>query len=134
MHAYRAFLASVLILLGASSSGAVENIKTPFQLVPLWSEEKISHPEQGQIFSLTKKVKARLQGAPRTVTLDEGEYVVLNVHERMLEVRKEKPFDRPCSETEPIRGRRLQTYLVDLAEVYDADLHLRLRLAYPKGC
>jgi hypothetical protein len=30
MHAYRAFLASVLILLGASSSGAVENIKTPF--------------------------------------------------------------------------------------------------------
>jgi hypothetical protein len=52
----------------------------------------------------------------------------------MLEIRKEEPFDRPCSETEPTRGRRLQTYLVDLAEVYDGDLHLRLRLAYPKGC
>jgi hypothetical protein len=60
--------------------------------------------------------------------------VLLNVRARMLEIRKEEPFDRPCSETEPMRGRRLQTYLVDLAEVYDGDLHLRLRLAYPKGC
>lgn len=102
--------------------------------IHLPGRREISHLEQGQIYSLTKKVKARLKGAQRTVTLDEGEYIVLNVHERILEIRKEEPFDRPCSETEPMRGRRLQTYLVDLAEVYDADLHLRLRLAYPKGC
>jgi hypothetical protein len=102
--------------------------------IHLPGRREISHLEQGQIYSLAKKVKARLKGAQRTVTLDEGEYIVLHVHDRILEIRREEPFDRPYSETEAIRGRRLQMYLVDLAEVYDADLHLRLRLAYPKGC
>jgi hypothetical protein len=95
---------------------------------------EISRLEEGQIYSISKEVKARPKGARRTVTLDEGEFVVLNLRDRMLEIRKEEPFDRPCSSTEPVRGRRLQTYLVDVAEVYDADLHLRLQIAYPKGC
>jgi hypothetical protein len=90
--------------------------------------------EEGQIYSVSKKVRARLKGGRRTVTLAEGNYVVLNVHDRMLEIRKEEPFDSGCGEAAPVRKRRLQSYLVDVPEVYDADLHLRLRLAYPKGC
>ena len=54
---------------------------------------EIFQVEEGQIYSLSKKVRARLKGGRRTVTLAEGNYVVLSVHDRMLEIRKEEPFD-----------------------------------------
>jgi hypothetical protein len=95
---------------------------------------EISRVEEGQIYSLSKKVRALPKGGRRTVTLAEGNYVVLSVHDRMLEIRKEEPFDSGCGDAEPPRKRRTQPYLVDATEVYDADLHLQLRLAYPKGC
>jgi len=95
---------------------------------------ELSRLEQGQIYSVSKTVKALPKGGRRTVTLAEGNFVVLSVHDRTLEIRKEEPFDLECAGTEPVRGRKLQTYLVDVAEIYDADRHLRLRLAYPKGC
>jgi hypothetical protein len=43
MPAYRALLAGVLILLSGFSFGAAEAIKTPFQLVPLWSDEMLGY-------------------------------------------------------------------------------------------
>ena len=42
--------------------------------------------------------------------------------------------DVPCNGDEPVRPLKRQNYLVDAAEFYDADLHLQLRVAYPKGC
>jgi hypothetical protein len=93
----RALFVGLVILVSGVSSAAAQGIRTPFQLVPLWSDEMLDH-------------------------------------DRMLEIRKEEPLDLDCAGTEQVRGRKLQKYLVDVAEVYDADRHLRLRLAYPKGC
>ena len=91
-------------------------------------------PPEGQIYTLSKAVKGRRTGQSGTAILRAGNYMLVGIHGRMLEIRKEELFDMPCDGTEPPRPKKLQTYLVDAEEFYDADLHFALQPAYTRGC
>jgi hypothetical protein len=58
---------------------------------------------------------------------------VLAIARRTLAVRKEQPADMPCDGGDRPR-EELPQYLIQADALYDADLHLRLRPAYTRGC
>ena len=62
--------------------------------------------------------------------------MIVSIQEHAVEIRKEEPFDMPCSVEvgRLTRPGTIRTYVVDPGALYDRDLHLILKLAYPKGC
>jgi hypothetical protein len=91
-------------------------------------------PLRGTVYVLSKSVKARSASSRRPLVVEAANIVVVSVRGRVLEIRKEDPSDNPCGEEAPARGGKLETYLVDVEEFYDADRHLQLQPAYVKGC
>ena len=87
----------------------------------------------GVVYSLSKKVRVRPTGAAGMLTLDPGHIVIVSIDGRRLEIRPEEPFDS-CEDEDAAAGHKRPTYVVDAEELYDDDLHLQLRKAYPKGC
>lgn len=95
----------------------------------------VSGVELGPVYELSKNVKARLTNGSGVTVFDRGNVVVLAVRGRALVIRSEEPYDSPCEQ--PLKEEpkvKPQTYLVEAEELYDADLHLQLQPAYPKGC
>ena len=90
--------------------------------------------ETGVVYTLSKGVTGLPKGERRTVTVPPGNVVVVGRQGALVEMRKEEPFDMPCADGKRGVLRALQTYMVDAAEFYDADRHLQLTPAYPKGC
>lgn len=89
----------------------------------------------GTIYVLSKSVDARVPGTSRTVTIAAGNVIVIEVHGRTLEIRKEEDFDGPCADSDArAAGNRLPTFLVDAEQFYDSNLHLLLKPAYTRGC
>ena len=106
---------------------------------PVWvhlpGREKIFSVERGTVYTLSKTVKARTKEANKPTVFRGGELLVIGVNGRTLEFRQEEEFDSVCSDAyDPARSVRQPTYLADVEEFYDGDLHLQLRPAYPKGC
>ncbi len=105
---------------------------------PVWihlpGREELSRVTSDRIYELSAKVKARRKGTARTVTLPQGNYFVVAVQDRYIEMRTEVPSDMPCGEDVPAPAKPLRTYIVDLNELCDADLHLLLKPAYTRGC
>jgi hypothetical protein len=79
-------------------------------------------------------MKAVRTSTKRTVTLAAGNYVVVRLLERALEIRKEEPADMACRDGIAPPRRSPPVYRVELADVYDADRHLRLTPTYTRGC
>lgn len=95
----------------------------------------VSRVELGPVYELSKNVKARPTNGTGVTVFQRGNVVVLAVKGRALEIRREEPYDSPCEE--PLKEEpkvKPQTYLVEAEELYDADLHLQLQPAYPRGC
>jgi hypothetical protein len=92
--------------------------------------------EAGPIYELSKQVVARSVDGKETVVFKEGATIVIvGTRDRVVEFRKDEAFDGPCSDDDgPPAGRRLRVYRAGAEEFYDADFHLRVTLAYPKGC
>jgi hypothetical protein len=92
--------------------------------------------EPGPIYRLSKAVTARPKDDRGTIVFkDEDTLVVVAIHDRVLEIRKDEEFDSPCAgDDHPPADRKRQTFLVNAEEFYTADLHLQVTLAYPKGC
>ena len=90
---------------------------------------------EGEVYTLSKIIKARSKGMAGTAEFSAGtNIVVVSIQEHALEIRKEEPFDMPCTDDErAVKRRKLPTYVVDAAAFYDR-LHLQLQPAYPKGC
>lgn len=109
----------------------------PFEL-PLWihlpDRRNLSEVERGVVYTLSKAVAAQSKGTRRSITFPEGNIVVVGVTGRVVEFRREETFDSPCEGARLDTARNLPTYLVNVAELYDAERHLQLRPAYPKGC
>jgi hypothetical protein len=103
--------------------------------VYLPGREEIFSVEPGTVYTLSKTVKARAKGTNKPAVFRGGELLVIGVNGRTLEFRKEEEFDSVCSDAyDPPRSVRQPTYLAYVEEFYDADLHLQLQPAYPKGC
>jgi hypothetical protein len=116
---------------------------------PVWLQLSASTPREslyelpgryrleadGSIYRVSKTVTARTKDGKGTVRFnDEDTLVIVAVHDRLLEVRKDDEFDSPCAVDKAPAGRTYETFLVNADEFYDADLHLRIVPAYPKGC
>jgi len=93
-------------------------------------------PVPGPIYMLSKAVTTRPKDGRGTIVFNEQEtLVIVAIHDRVLEIRRDEEFDSPCAgDPRPPAGRTLQTFLVNAEELYDANLHLQVTLAYPKGC
>lgn len=106
----------------------------PFE-TPVWAQllpRPGSRVEAGTIYTLSKAVRDST-GAE----LAPGNFVVIDLHPGVLEIRAEEPSDMPCVEegegaAPPDRPR--QTHRVNADEFCDGDLHLQILPAYPKGC
>lgn len=112
-------------------------LQLPVRSRPAYEGEPGLHRlEPGPVYTLSKTVSARPKKGEGTIVFNKGEtLVIVAIHDRVLEIRKEQEFDSPCrGDDRPPAGRKLQTFLVDAEEFYDADLHLQVTLAYPKGC
>jgi hypothetical protein len=121
--------------------------RTPFPQ-PVWlqlpvderaaydGEPGVQRLEPGPIYRLSKAVTVREKDGRGTAVFDDDStLVVVAIHDRVLEIRRDEESDSPCAgEDRSPPDRKRQTFLVDAVELYDADLHLQLRLAYPKGC
>ena len=93
--------------------------------------------EAGSIYKLTKSITARSNATTRgTVFGAETNIVIVSLRDRVVEIRKEEPFDMPCSPVErPLKlPGTIQTLVVDADAFYDGDRHLMLQPAYPRGC
>lgn len=90
---------------------------------------------EGEVYTLSKIIKARSKGMAGTSEFSAGtNIVVVSIREHALEIRQEEPFDMPCTDDDRAAKRgKLPTYVVDAAAFYDR-LHLQLQPAYPKGC
>ena len=93
---------------------------------------RVSTLEEGGIYTISGPVSARRKDTGRIEALT-GNVVVLSIAGRTLAIRKEQPADMPCDGTEPPR-QELPQYLIETDALYDADLHLRLKPAYTRGC
>ena len=109
----------------------------PFES-PVWirlpDRNDLSQIEAGVVYTLAKSVRALPAGSNRAVTLPAGNIVVVRVEGKVVEIRGEEKFDSPCEDGKPDVTRKPRTYSVDVTEFYDADRHLQLRPAYPRGC
>ena len=76
------------------------------------------------------------ESARATVFGADTNIVIVSIHEHAVAIRKEEPFDMPCStEERPSKlPGTIPRYVVDAGAFYDGDLHLILKPAYPKGC
>jgi hypothetical protein len=93
--------------------------------------------EAGSVYELTKSVRARSNGTARAPIFGAGTHIVIvSIHGHAVEIRKEEPFDVPCSSEErpSKRPSMIRTYVADADAFYDGDLHLILKPAYPRGC
>jgi len=118
-----------------------------FQLPPrpfpkaVWIQlpgRKPSEPlEAGSVYKLTESIRARSIGVARASVFGaDTNIVIVSIHEHAVAIRKEEPFDMPCSTEErpsTLPGT-IPRYVVDAGAFYDGDLHLILKPAYPKGC
>ena len=96
-------------------------------------DAKVSTLEPLTIYSLTKPVRARRKDTRRIVTLT-GNVMMLAVAGRTVEVRREHPSDMACGEDIPRPSQPQPVYLLDVEQLYDADLHLLARPAHTRGC
>jgi hypothetical protein len=95
----------------------------------------VSGVRLGPVYELSKDVKTRTTNGTGVTVFERGNLVVLAIRGRTLEIRREEPYDSPCEEPLKEEPRvKPQTYLVEAEELYDANLHLQLQPAYPKGC
>ena len=105
---------------------------------PVWvrlpDRESVSHLEAGTIYTLSSPMKAVRTSTKRVVTLAAGNYVVLRLLDRALEVRSEEPADMACGDRVAPLRRNPPVYRVELSDVYDAARHLRLTPTYTRGC
>ena len=116
---------------------------------PVWLQLPVSEPAESlwelpgryrleadsTIYKVSKTVVARTKDGKGTMRFnDEDTLIIVAIHDRMLEIRKDDEFDSPCAADKPPAGRKYDTFFVNADELYDADLHLRMRPAYPKGC
>jgi hypothetical protein len=106
---------------------------------PVWAHlpgrEEIFGVERETVYTLSKTVKARAKATNQPAVFRGGALLVIGVNGRTLEFRKEEKFDSTCTDAyDPARSVRQPTYLAGVEEFYDADLHLQLQPAYPKGC
>ncbi|HSL20021.1 MAG TPA: hypothetical protein VK886_00700 [Vicinamibacterales bacterium] len=107
---------------------------------PVWIQLPVREPSgvlnDGEIYTLSRTVRARGAKGGRTTVLTAGTNIfVASIRPHALEVRKEEPFDMPCTaEALAAPRREVPTHVVDAPAFYDRDLHLQLRPAYPKGC
>ena len=91
--------------------------------------------EPGPVYELTKDISARPTNGKGTAVFKNGDtIVVVAIHDRVLEFRKEEESDSPCAGNDAPAKRTLQSFRAPAEAFYDADLHLRLTRAYPKGC
>lgn len=87
-----------------------------------------------EVYRLSKTMSVRREGDDAPIVFEAGSNVyVANVLDGALEIRKEEPFDMPCGEDAP-KPPTMPTYVVDVGQFYDRDLHLRLQPAYTRGC
>jgi hypothetical protein len=91
----------------------------------------------GSVYTLTRSIRARgKRTALATVFGADTNIVIVSIQRDAVEIRKEEPFDMPCSTQE--RPSKLPAtiprYVIDAQAFYDGDLHLILKPAYPKGC
>lgn len=103
--------------------------------VRLPGREELTRLETRKVYELSKKLRVRPAGASGVEIFDAEHVVIVAFRERVLEIRKEEPFDSPCADSgDPPPGWKGKTYVVNADELYDADLHLQLHPAYPRGC
>jgi hypothetical protein len=92
--------------------------------------------EPGPIYELSKQVTAQATDGRTTMVFEQGDTIVIEaIRGRVVEFRKDEEFDSPCSGADgPPAGKRPRVFRANVEAFYDADYHLRLTLAYPKGC
>jgi hypothetical protein len=93
--------------------------------------------EKGSVYTLSKSIRAHGKGTARgTILSADSHVVIVSIQAHAVEIRKEEPFDMPCStEERPLKlPGSISTYVVDADAFYDGDRHLKLQPAYPKGC
>jgi hypothetical protein len=97
---------------------------------PVWvrlpARRSTSKLEPKVTYTLSSPMQAVRTTTKRTVTLAAGNYVVVRLLDRALEIREEEPADSPCADRAAPPRRNPPVYRVALADVYDEARHLRL--------
>ena len=105
---------------------------------PVWvrlpDRNSVSQLEARTSYTLSSPMKAVRTSTKRAVTLAAGNYVVVRLLDRALEIRKEEPADMACADRAAPPRRNPPVYRVELADVYDAARHLRLTPASMRDC